>query len=75
MPGPIKQVLTPIFRRIEQIEAQTPMIGTVSAPLTTHLDAAGNKLTNVAPATSDTDVPNFDQVKKYVDAAIKRGLM
>lgn len=68
----LRKVLTPLFQRIVTLETQIAAVGTVSKPLDTHLDANAQRLTNVAEASAGSDVPTLDQMKKYVNAAIKQ---
>ena len=70
----LRKVLTPMFRRLEQLELQAGGIGSVTAPLTAPLDASGQRIHTVADPTAAQDAVNLQTMKKYVDAAIKQQL-
>lgn len=66
----VRQVLKLIFDKIGLLEAQAAGIGTVNQPLTTPLDAAGNRLTALADPTAATDAVTLQYLKQYVQGAI-----
>ena len=64
----LRQILIPLYERIESLEGQIGAVGTVSTTLTADLNAGAHRLTNLAEASAGTDAPTWDQVKKYVQA-------
>lgn len=66
----LQRALKLVFDKIGNVEQLSTGIGTVSAPLTAHLDAAGNQLKAVANPTAQTDAVNLQYLKQYVAAAI-----
>lgn len=70
----LRQILTPIFKRIEDLERQSAGIGLVNQPLSTAMDAGGQRIHTVADPTASQDAVNLQSMKKYVDAAIKQQL-
>ncbi len=67
-------VLTPLFKRLEDLEAQVAGIGTVTQPLPAALDANDQRIHTVADPTANQDAVNLQTLKKYVDAAIKQAV-
>lgn len=65
-----RNALKVIMDRLGVLEDKSAGIGTLTASLTDDLNAAGNKLTEVADPTADTDGVNLKTLKSYVEAAI-----
>ena len=53
--------------RIAALEAQVLAIGTLTAPLTTNLDAASHRLTSLANPTADQDAVTLRYLKTFVE--------
>lgn len=66
----VRQVLKLIFDKIGLLEAQAAGIGTVNQPLTTPLDAAGNRLTALADPTAPTDAVTLQFMQKWVEGRL-----
>lgn len=66
----LQQVLKLVFDKIGGVEQLSTGIGTVSQPLTTHLDSGGNQLKSVADPTAATDAVTLRYLQQYVQGAI-----
>lgn len=69
---PTKKALQNLFDRMGALERQAANIGTVSSPLSTHLDSNGNRLTNLADPTAPQDAVTKLFLQKFVAAAISQ---
>lgn len=70
----LHMILTPLFKRIEELEAARGDVGAVTKPLSTSLNANDQRIHTVADPTADQDAVNLQTLKKYVDAAIKQAV-
>lgn len=68
----LRKVLTPMFDRLEALEKAAGTIGTVTAPLSTPLNAANQRIHTVADPTAAQDAVNLQTLKKYVDSALRQ---
>ncbi len=66
----IKAVLKAVFDKIGNVEAQVPAIGSVSQPLTTHLNANSNQLQAVADPTHPQDAVTLKYLQHYVESRV-----
>lgn len=57
---------------ITQLQSGADGIGSVSKPLTDHMDGGGYRLQTIGDPGDDLDAVNFQTLKRYVDAAIAR---
>lgn len=67
---PTKKALQNLFDRMAAVERQAADIGTVSSPLSTHLDSNGNRLTNLADPSAPQDAVTKGYLQKFVAAAL-----
>lgn len=68
----LRKVLTPMFKRLEQLELQAGGIGTVTEPLSSALNANGQRVHTVADPTDAQDAVNLQTLKKYVESALRQ---
>ena len=59
-----------LIDRVTQLEGQAADIGTLSAPLTDHLDASSHRLTKLAPPVAATDAVTLRFLQTYVEARL-----
>lgn len=66
-----KAAVKAILDRVANVEKLSGGIGSVTAPLTDHLDSGGNRLTNLAAPAAKTDAVTLDYMQKYLEARLR----
>lgn len=66
----VKRVLKALFDKVGNLETQVPAIGTVSQPLTTHLNANRNQLQAVGDPTHPQDAVTLTYLQHYVESRV-----
>lgn len=69
LPGQ-REAVKLLMDRVSTVEASAATIGTVTGPLTTHLDSGGNQLKSVADPTAPTDAVTLSYMQKWVEGRI-----
>ncbi len=64
----VRTVIKLVYDKIGSLEAQVPAIGTVSQPLTDHLNANGKQLNKVADPTAPQDAVTLKYLQHYVES-------
>lgn len=61
--------------RVINLETQAPAIGSVTAPLSQPVDAAGHTVTGLRDAVDQTDAVPLAQLQSYVQAVVARAIV
>ncbi len=67
----VKRILKLIFDKVGTVEQQAQQIGTVSQPLTTHMDAGGKQINALADPTAPQDAVSLRYLQRYVESRVQ----